>query len=594
MRSLLGLLLSTSLVAFAGCSSEEAAPPPAAKKAADAPKTDAPAENIGTTSSALEQTACRYLIPKSAEGTKVVCYDLSVKESRRPGSPDKTIKIHLARIKGNSPSGTAGIPTIELIGGPGGGGDDLVGGIVAGVKDLTDAYGPLLAKGDLVVFDQRGVGRSLPRLGCAMDSDDATKKCKEKLEAQGIDLTAYDTIENADDVHDMKVALGVDKIDLHGISYGTRLALEIVKRHPADIHATIIDGVMPPDVPVMGMFPVAMDTILSRTFNACKADTKCNATYPDLDGQMTQLKAKLEKTPFKAHDYQYGEDYDYNWSAFVEDLIGKSYSEGTAARVPYWVHSLLTETQEQFTAAAKKADDEEMAHFAEEDEQAKSNPLLAEYINVMKHASDADYEAMDMAQGMYLSVTCNDYGQHEKLADAKVAQSKIRSVLQDEIGLEGEFSDCDIWPKRASDPTIQEPARFSGPVLVIGGDEDPATPVEWAKHAASTLSASTFIEVPTGGHGQMDACGAGLKGAFFTDPSQKLDASCATNRKIDFYYETGTTKFHSGARISANMLAPTRPAASLQERIAQRVLAASKPAVVNQAMKSLMKQAHRL
>ena len=103
----------------------------------------------------------------------------------------------------------------------------------------------------------------------------------------------------------------------------------------------------------------------------------------------------------------------------------------------------------------------------------------------------ADYEAMEMAQGMYLSVTCNDYGQHEKLADAKVAQSKIRAVLQDERSLEGEFGDCDIWPKRASEPTVQEPARYAGPVLVIGGDEDPATPVEWAKHAASTLSAST-------------------------------------------------------------------------------------------------------
>lgn len=594
MRSLLGLTLFGVLAV--ACSLAEEAPAPApSKKPVDAPKTDAP-ENVGTTSSALEQTACRYLIPKSAEGTKVVCYDLSVRESRRAGSPDKTIKIHLARIKGKE----GGIPTIELIGGPGGGGDDLVGGIVAGVKDLTDAYGPLLAKGDLVVFDQRGVGRSLPRLGCPMPMDPSQepsmKDCRDALQAQGIDLSAYDTIENADDVHDMKVALGVDKIDLHGISYGTRLALEIVKRHADDIHATIIDGVMPPDVPVMGMFPVAMDTILSRTFNACKADTKCNATYPDLDGQMTQLKAKLDKTPFKAHDFQYDEDYDYDWSAFVEDLIGKSYQEGTAARVPYWIHTLLTETQEQFTAAAKKADDEEMAHYAAEDEQAKSNPLLAEYIKVMQNASDADYDAMEMAQGMYLSVTCNDYAQHEKLADAKVAQSKIRAVLQDEIGLEGEFGDCDIWPKRASDPTIQEPARFAGPVLVIGGDEDPATPVEWAKHAASTLSASTFIEVPTGGHGQMDTCGAGLKGAFFTDPSQKLDASCATNRKIDFFYETsGATKFHSLAstRISSNMLIPTRPAASLQERIAERVLAASKPAVVNQAMKSLLKQAHR-
>ena len=584
MRVLLGLGLALSAVlAAVGCSTEDASPASAPK--ADEPTNDAP--KTDTTTSALEPTACRYLIPKSAEGTKVTCYDLTVKESRRPGASDKTIKIHLARIKGNSPSG---VPTIELIGGPGGGGDDVIGGLVAGVKDLAEAYGPILAKGDLVVFDQRGVGRSLPRLGCSMD--ESTAKCKEKLEGQGIDLTAYDTIENADDVHDMKVALGVDKIDLHGISYGTRLALEILKRHPDDVRATIIDGVMPPDVPVLGMFPVAMDTILSRTFDACKADAKCNAAYPDLDGQMTQLQEKLTKTPFKAHDYEYDEDYDYDWTAFVEELIDRSYSEGTAAHVPYWIHSLLTQTQEQFSAAEKKADEEMLAYYDQEDEEAKSNPLLAEYIEVMQRASDADYDAMDVAQGMYLSVTCNDYAQHEKIADARVAQSKIRAVLRSDEELEGEFADCDVWPKRASEPTVQEPARFTGPVLVIGGDVDPATPVEWAKHAAETLAQNHLVEVPTGGHGLMDTCGAGLKGAFFTDPSASLDASCATNRKLDFYYETAP-KLRAQSRLTPHALVPKRPAETASARLAERVTNASKPAVVNQAMKSLKVLASR-
>ncbi|MFO0735839.1 MAG: alpha/beta fold hydrolase [Labilithrix sp.] len=597
----LGLALS-ALLAAAGCSSSEEASPaerPAPKEAADGPNAEQPGEPpIGTTKSALAATPCRYIVPKSVEGTKVSCFDLTVKENRRAGAADKTIKIHLARIKGSPRSGTEGIPTIELIGGPGGGGDGLVGGIVAGAKELTDAYGPILAKGDLIVFDQRGVGRSLPRLGCPMPSDESapeptTKSCKEALEKQGIDLAAYDTIENAEDVHDMKVALGVDKIDLHGISYGTRLALEILKRHPDDVHAAIIDGVMPPDVPVMGMFPVAMDTILSRTFAACKADTKCNATYPDLDGQMTQLEEKLTKTPFKAHDYEYDMDYDYDWTAFVEDLIGRSYSEGTAAGVPYWIHSLLTQTQEQFTAAAKAADDAALAHYDEEDQAAKSNPLLAEYLAAMKRATQADYEAMGMAQGMYLSVTCNDYAQHEKIADARIALTKIRPVLRDERALEAEFGDCQVWPTRASEPTVQDPARFTGPVLVIGGDVDPATPVEWAKQAASTLPHHVFVEVPTGGHGQMDVCGAGLKAGFLTNPDAKVDATCATNRKFDWVYDTAGTKFHANRRIDAHTFVPTRPAANLADRLADRVLAGSKPAVVNQALKTIKALANR-
>lgn len=590
MRAHLPVALALSVLAVyaAGCATEETTTSPApAKKDIETPA--ASETKTETTASALEATSCRFLIPKSAEGSKIVCYDLTVRESRRAGAADKTIKIHVARIKGKE----GGVPTIELLGGPGGGGDGMIGPLVAGVKDLTDAYGPLLAKGDLVVFDQRGVGRSVPRLACAMDGPDGTSTCKKDLEAKGIDLSAYDTVENADDVHDLKVGLGVEKIDLHGISYGTRLALEVLKRHPDDVRSAIIDGVMPPDVPVLGMFPVALDTILSRTFDACKADAKCNATYPDLDGQMTALKAKLDKTPFTAHDFQFGEDYPYDWSAFVEDLIGKSYTEGTAAHVPHWIHALLTQTQEEFTAAAKKADDEEAAKFAADDAASATNPLLAEYLEVMRSASEADYAAMDMAQGMYLSVTCNDYAQHEDLAAAKAAQAKIRKVLQDDVALESEFEDCKIWPKRASEPTVQAPARYAGPVLVIGGDQDPATPVEWAKHAASTLSESAFIEVPTGGHGLMDACGAGLKGAFFGDPGKKLDATCATDRKLDFYYDAPSTKFRAISRTSASAFVPSRPAATLGDRLAERVLAASKPAIVNETAKAMLKLAGR-
>ena len=591
----LGLALS-AVLASVGCASESDEAGPAKPAPTELPKADATPAPIGTSTSALTQTSCRYIIPKSVEGTKVVCYDLQVQENRRNAGANKTITIHLARIKGKE----GGIPTVELIGGPGGGGDDIVGGIVAGASDLVTAYGPILAKGDLVVFDQRGIGRSIPRLNCNMDvRGNPITKCKSALEAQGIDVAAYDTIENADDVHDMKVALGVDKIDLHGISYGTRLALEILKRHADDVHAAIIDGVMPPDVPVMGMFPVAMDSILTRTFNACKADTKCNTTYPDLEGTLTKLKAKLDKTPFQAVDPQYPDEgsYPYDWFAFTQDLVEQSYSEGTAARVPFWISSLVGQTQAEFADAQKKAAADDDAYFAAEDAEAAKNPLFKELLTAMQNTTPEDNEAMQMAEGMYLSVTCNDYAQHEKIDTAKIAQSKIRVALQDDEGLAQEFGDCTDWPTRPSDPTVQNPATYGGPVLVIGGDEDPATPVEWAKHAAASLPVNTFVEVPTGGHGLMDACGAGLKGGFFADPSTKLDATCATNRKLDFFYDTKTathTLANHGSLLGSRTLLATRPAESLTERISQRVLAAARPAVVTNAVKSFKKLAARV
>jgi pimeloyl-ACP methyl ester carboxylesterase len=567
-------LVFSSVVA---CSSSDEAG--TKQPAADSGKTSAPPPAIVAPSN-LQATACRYVIPRSIEGTKLSCFDLTVPENRRNADPNKTIKLHFARIKGGN---SAGIPTIELIGGPGGGGDDMVGPLAAGAPDLLAAYSGILAKGDLIVLDQRGIGRSVPRLDCDEDPsvDGAATRCRDALIAKGIDLAAYDTIENADDIHDLKVAIGADKIDLHGISYGTRLALEIVKRHADDVRSVVIDGVMPPDVPVMGMFPVALDGVLTKVFGQCAADAKCNAAYPSLDDTFTKLKAKLDATAFRGRDPDTGRPMVYDWEAFVSDLIERSYEEGTAAHIPFWIHQLLSQTQDEYTAYQTKLMSQEDADYqTQHDAEVKANPVLGELDAAFDHVTDEDNAAMEMAQGMYNSVTCNDYAQHETLAAAKAAQAKIRVALQSTDELTGEFGDCDVWPKRPSDPTVQNPATYGGPVLVIGGDMDVATPVEWAKHVASSLPVHQFFEVPTGGHGLTDTCGGGLKGSFFANPSAALDGTCATNRKLDFYYEDATTT-HAAKHFGGGLLAHDR------FTLAQHILSASKAAVVTKVAKQL-------
>lgn len=577
------LAVSALSLAAVACSEDDGSPTPApVEKPADGPKTETPPSGPGQPvvdkAGTLTTVPCRFIVPKSVEGKTFSCADLIVLENRRNAASTRTIKIHVAILKGKA----AGVPTVELMGGPGGGSEDLVGGLVAGRTSLLEAYGPILAKGDLVLFDQRGVGRSIPRLGCSMDvPGNPIATCRRALETEGIDLATYDTIENAEDVHDLKVALGVPQVDLHGISYGTRLGLEVMKRHPGDVRASIIDGVMPPDVPIMGMFPIAVDGILTRVFDACKADAKCNQTYPNLDASLTQLKAKLDATPFKAKDPMLG-DYDYDWYAFSEELMQRFYSEGTGPQVPHWITSLLRRNQAEFQAALDADIAAAEAKYEAEDAEEAKNPLAVELAGFEKNRGPEDENAIEMALGMYLSVTCNDYAQHETIADSRVAQSKIRAVLRDEIGLEQEFDDCKVWPTRPSEATVKLPSAFTGPVLVIGGDLDPATPGAWAKHAATTLPVRQLVEVPTGGHGQMDACGAGLKGSFFTDPQKPLDASCATNRKLDFFYET-PQKFRSAVRASAHApFVPPRPGASHTERVAERAQLASKPGVVNE------------
>jgi len=543
------------------CSSRdpEAPTPPTTPTTPSPPAPDAPA---------LEKVACRFVAPRSVEGKTYYCADLSVPENRRNPST-RQIKIHVAVIKGKE----GGVPTIELVGGPGGGSDGIVGGLAARESALLSAYGPMLEQGDLVLFDQRGTGRSVPRLSCNMETrGDPIPACKAALEAQGIDLAAYDTVENADDVHDLKVALGVPKVDLHGISYGTRLGVEIVKRHPDDVRAVILDAVMPSDVPVLGMFEVTLDTILTRIFAACEADAKCKTTYPDLEGTLTKLKAKLDATPFQVKD-RFG-SFAYDWQAFVGELVQRSYEEGTAGRVPFWIHGLLQKDQATFDADEKLARDEEEKRFEEEaKKQQAENPLAAEYGQLMENQTEEDFLASDMAYGMYMSVTCNDYAQHESIAAARSAQEKIRPELKAVSMLEEEFGSCSAWKVRPSEPHLRDAPTFAGPVLVIGGDLDPATPSSWAEHVAQSLPHDQFLRVPTGGHGLMDACGAGLKGAFFADPTRMLDGACATQRSIQFVYPNGTQHNARGTRYLRPVL---RPGSTVLQKIKDRVLAASR------------------
>jgi pimeloyl-ACP methyl ester carboxylesterase len=562
MRAFLGLQLVLAVSAV-GCSSasESAAPAPISGNVG-------PPQTEPAAGPKLETTACRFVVPRSVEGKTFYCADLSVPENRR--SPGKEIKIHVAVIKGKP----GGVPIIELVGGPGGSADGMVGGVAAGLPDLMKVYGKFLEQGDVVFFDQRGVGRSMPRLACDLENGrgkDPISACRQKLEAEGIDVAAYDTIENADDVHDLKLALGVPKVDLHGISYGTRLGIEILKRHADDVRSAIIDGVMPSDVPVLGYFEVSMNNVLSRVFDACVADTNCNKTYPNLETSLTNLKKKLETKPFEGNDPMHGK-YPYDWFAFVDELIQRSYEEGTAARIPHWIHSLLKQNQAQWKAGQDKAAAEMEKKFQADEDAAKSNPLVAELFDAQAKAGEEDIAAADMAYGMYLSVTCNDYAQHESIDAARKAQSTVRAALRNDELLAQEFDDCAKWATRPSDPTVRLTPSFAGPVLVIGGSLDPATPSQWAKHVSESLPQDQFVEVPTGGHGLMDACGAELKGGFFADPGRALDTTCATQRSIQFYYE-GSTQ-HSARRAVFQAI---RPFTTTRERISNRVLAASTP-----------------
>ena len=111
---------------------------------------------------------------------------------------------------------------------------------------------------DIVLVDQRGTGRSSPLDCAAFGPTTASRRrsrsirCRRRRHApgncrrSGIDPAQYTTAAFVADLDAIRVALGYDRINLWGGSYGTRVALEYLRRHPAQVRSMVLDGVVPP------------------------------------------------------------------------------------------------------------------------------------------------------------------------------------------------------------------------------------------------------------------------------------------------------------------------------------------------------------
>ncbi|MCA9904902.1 MAG: alpha/beta fold hydrolase, partial [Anaerolineae bacterium] len=186
----------------------------------------------------VELTDCWMDLPDGlVEGDDVDCGLLFVPEDRT--DPDSaTIELAVAILYA-SEDDVQPDPIIYLAGGPG-------GNAVDELEAWVDI--PYIQDRDLILLDQRGTGYSFPSLNCPEieeSEDDATQACRDRLVADGVNLQAYNSAENAADVADLRVALGYDEWNLYGISYGTRLAQTIVRDYPQGIRSVILDSAYP-------------------------------------------------------------------------------------------------------------------------------------------------------------------------------------------------------------------------------------------------------------------------------------------------------------------------------------------------------------
>lgn len=229
---------------------------------------------------------------------------LMVRENRQ-NSKSNLIELVFIRLK--STTDKPSYPTLYLDGGPGSSAINL-----AGVPDYMRAFQKLREVGDVILLDQRGVGRSRPSLLYLMseslpadvfaDREVALRVFKERAKvaadhfrAKGVDILAYNTIESAHDVDDLRKALGAEKLNLVGFSYGTHLGLACIRYHGKNLNRVVLIGTEGPDH--TDKLPSTSDASIRRLSDIVAKDPDIGPKMPDLTGTLKRVLDRLEKEP---------------------------------------------------------------------------------------------------------------------------------------------------------------------------------------------------------------------------------------------------------------------------------------------------------
>jgi pimeloyl-ACP methyl ester carboxylesterase len=450
---------------------------------------------------AFVSTACEFVVP---DGYEVNCGDLIVPENRsQPDSPDVRLHVGIFRSKSAKP---APDPVILLDGGPG------ANTLGRSAWLLQRGGDQILETRDYILFSQRGTHYAEPSLECPRHKEFAQElmqqplnhherkaqelefllACQEALVAQGIDLTAYNSAENAADVKDLWEALGYERVNLYGGSYGTRLALTVMRDHPEAIRSVIIDAVLPPQVGFDVELAASADRAFSALFDGCAAADACDARYPNLGEVFYRAVDELNANPTTVRIEERTVTVWMDGDVFMDAIHGSLYRTDAIPWIPMMIYEV-----------------------------SRGNP---EGIGVPLEVA---YDRDPVSTGMYYSVMCREEVVFEAYEDALARAAALPPQLVEHFAAFA-FTLCESWRSGQASPVENEPVVSDIPTLVLTGQYDPVTPPAFGQLAAESLANSFFYEFPGTGHcpSFSNSCALDIVLAFLDDPGKEPDASC--------------------------------------------------------------------
>ena len=383
--------------------------------------------------------------------------------------------IELVFVRFKSTAERPGPPIVYLAGGPGGSGINLARGPRFPVFDAMREVG------DVIALDQRGAGRSMPSLTCRerwnfpLDQPgdpavflrlalDRCRECAEHWKRQGVDLTGYNTNESADDIEDLRRALNAEKISLLAGSYGTHLALAVIRRHESSIHRAVLAGVEGPDQTLK--LPSYGQTVLEKIDRLVKADLELSRRIPDFLGLMKQVLDQLDRQPVTVavNDLETGKQVQITVGKFdLQFLTAQSLGSRNAMRMLPRNFEAMSKGDFSFLGRA-------------------SLQMRREQIG----------------SAMAFMMDCSSGASPERLA--RIESEAGKCLLGDAANFP--FPGIgDAWGNPDLGEAFRAPVRSSVPVLLVSGTLDGRTPVSNADEVQAGFTNSLRFIIDGASHG---------------------------------------------------------------------------------------------
>lgn len=387
-------------------------------------------------------------------------------------------------------------PVFFFAGGPGQSAIDLAAPVARMLARFSN-------RRDLVLIDQRGTGRSAP-LACADDDvptqalaqslDEAAAQrelaqCRQDLERLHYgDLRHFTTVEAAGDAEAVRQALGAPQVNLVGVSYGTRVALEYLRQAPGAVRRVVLDGVAPPDMALPAAFARDAQSAFDALLTWCAGDAACHARHPQLAAQWQALLAGLPRPVLLVHPVTGREERVTLTREALAGLVrAPLYAPALAAGLPLAIEEAASGRWSALTGLALALGGGSVGRIA---------------------------------QGQHFAVLCSE---DMPRVDAAAWPAGAFAALAERYRRV-----CADWPRADVPAAFYRIGPAPVPVLLLSGALDPVTPPRHAQRVAAALGTlARHVVIPAAGHGQLGLPCVSEQVFRFVDAEDEADALAA-------------------------------------------------------------------